>query len=157
MKTIFKQTAAILPMILAATLGAKQAMAEDWTISAQGSCETALGTTVSSAGGLRASGGTAVIKCPLVKEVVAGAIQNVWGRMHRASSSSPRPFCYLVSRNMWGDGPEYTYGYPGNNNAGNQSLRMQPGNNQYYSGYANAYCVLNVNDILFGIRYQQSN
>ena len=157
MNTIFNHKTAILPIILSAILGANQAAAEDWTISAEGSCETELGNTVYSAGGLKASGGTAVVKGPLVKEVVGSAIKNVWGRMHRASGNSPRPFCYLVSRSMWGTAPEYAYGYPVNNNAGNQSLPIVPGDDQYYGGYADAYCVLNVNDILFGIRYKQSN
>ena len=41
--------------------------AEDWTISAIGSCEAGLGE-VTSGGGIKANGGTAVVRCPLTKE-----------------------------------------------------------------------------------------
>ncbi|BFM04882.1 hypothetical protein [Halioxenophilus aromaticivorans] len=155
MKPLIQSKLARLAIILPVFVLASTAQAEDWTMSAEAYCETNLGNTVYSQGGLKASGGTAVVKCPLIKESATDAITDSYARMKRATSTGAQPFCYIVSKNNWGSINQYTYGYAANH-TGNQSVRMQP-STQYHSGYADMYCVLFQNDVLFGVRYKQKN
>lgn len=156
MRDKFKKIA--MPVLCLSMLTAGQVMAEDWTISAQGSCDTSLGNTVSSAGGIKASGGTAVVVCPLTKETVGNAFTNVWARMKRNSTSGASSFCYLVTANQYGTPNDYSYGYPSNTtNKQSVSIPVNSSLTQYYAGYADLYCVLVQNDTLFGVRYRQKN
>jgi hypothetical protein len=146
-----------LPLALAgaAMLASNSTYAEDWTISAAGSCHTSLGSTVSSGGGIKASGGTAVVVCPLTKEVTADALTSVYARMKRASASGANPFCNINNTDWDGAPSAMGYGFAtSTTNPQSISLTIP---DQYYSGYSDVYCVLNNNDILYGIRYIQKN
>lgn len=145
-----------LGIMLTTLLGVTNATAEDWTISAADSCETTLGNTVSSGVGLKASGGTAAISCPLVKEVASAAIIKVWARIVNASSTDSQPLCNLISSNNFSGPAKVTFNSP-ITKTGNVSTSMEPGNNQYIHGYAKVICILNSDDILYGVRYQQKN
>lgn len=131
------------------------AQAEDWTISAVGSCRTALGSTVESGGGLRASGGTAVVACPLTKEVTGNALQNVWARLKRASATGAKAFCDISYKDWDGDPNVLGYGWSTDTTAAQSVSVAIP--TQYTSGYADLYCVLYNNDTLYGVRYKQLN
>jgi len=142
--------------LLAAACGvASQSYAEDWAISAQVGCKTELGSTVSSGGGLKASGGTAVVSCPIVKEYGSSAVNNIYARIKRASSSGADSFCYSYNSSNYGSPTNYNYAFA-STTVGNQSLSVPVGT-QYSSGYSDVYCVLVQNDILFGVRYLQDN
>lgn len=149
------KTIKMLPLLCASVVVSGSVMAEDWAISAAASCETELGTTVASGGGIKASGGTAVVSCPFVKEVVGNAMLNVYARMKRASTNGASSFCYLISTAPYGSPSDSSYGYPSNTTA-TQSVSV-PLPDQYYSGYQDLYCVLVNNDILYGVRYKQKN
>lgn len=128
---------------------------DDETISAVGSCRDSLGTTISSGGGIKASGGTAVVVCPLTKNTVNEAITNVYARMKRISSTGADPFCYLSTINNYGTPSQLGYGFASATTA-NQSVSLNIPT-QYRFGYADVYCVLNEGDTLFGIRYLQND
>lgn len=129
--------------------------AEDWTISATGSCMPVLGNTITSGGGLKASGGTAVVRCPLTKEVGSNTINNVYARMKRNSASGADPFCNIISTSYYGTPSNLGYGFATDTTA-NQSVSISLPT-QYSSGYADVSCVLNSGDTLYGIRYRQDN
>ncbi len=139
--------------VTALLIGGNTAHAEDWTISALASCEAALGNVISSGGGIKASGGTAVIRCPLTKEVGSNPISSVYVRMKRVSSSGPDPFCSLNNTSTFGTSTSFTNTFA-SDTTNNQSISLNLGT-QYYSGYADVYCVLNNGDTLFGVRYRQ--
>ena len=151
------QLALCLPLVVAgATLmSPASALAEDWAISAPGSCRAALGSVVNSGGGVKASGGTAVVVCPLTKEVTSDALINVYARMERASISGADPFCDVNNVDWDGSPTSIGYGFAADI-SGPQSVSVSIPT-QYYSGYSDVYCVLNNNDILYGIRYRQNN
>jgi len=142
-------------IVTAGMIISTQAFSEDWTISASGSCSTGLGTTLASGSGLQATGGTAVIKCPLTKEVGSNTLNVVYARIKRNSASGADPFCTIDSTSGYGSPRQVGYGFASNTTA-NQSIRISLPT-QYYSGYADVYCVLNSGDILYGIRYRQDN
>ncbi len=144
-----------LALIGSSFVTSSAAHAEDWTISAPGSCSTSLGKTVNSGGGIKATGGTAVVVCPLSKEVVANALTGVYARIKRASSGGADPFCD-VSNVDW-DGSPSAIGYGFANTSTNPQSVTVSIPTQYLSGYSDVYCVLNNNDILYGIRYKQKN
>lgn len=131
------------------------AIAEDWAISAYGTCTTELGSTISSSGGLRASGGTAVLKCPLIREVGSSTLNNVYARMQRANTVGAAPFCTLNTTSNYGTPTSSSYGFA-SNTINYQSVSI-PMPTQYYAGYADVLCLLNSGDVLFGIRYRQDN
>ena len=108
-----------------------------------------------SGGGLKASGGTAVVSCPLTKEVGTDTLNYVYARMNRAVSGGADPFCTLSSISYYGSPTDMTWGFA-SDSAGNKSVSI-PLPTQYSSGYASVICVLNVNDTLFGVRYIQDN
>ena len=141
----------VLPLLLAST----NTLAEDWAISAIGSCVAALGNTTNSGGGLRASGGAAVVKCPMTKEVGANTINNVYARLRRSSATGPDPFCYVYNTSNYGSPTSFANTFASDTTA-NQSLNINLGT-QYSFGYADTYCVLNEGDTLFGVRYIQDN
>jgi len=129
--------------------------AEDWAISATGSCAPVLGNTITSGGGLKASGGTAVVRCPLTREVGSNTINNVYARMKRNSASGADPFCNIISTSHYGTPSNLGYGFATDTTA-NQSVSISLPT-QYSSGYADVSCVLNSGDTLYGIRYRQDN
>ncbi len=129
--------------------------AEDWTISATGSCAPVLGNTITSGGGLKASGGTAVVRCPLTKEVGSNTINNVYVRMKRVSASGADPFCNIASTSHYGTPSNLSYGFATDTTA-NQSVSISLPT-QYSSGYADVLCVLNSGDTMYGVRYRQDN
>lgn len=131
------------------------ATAEDWTISATGSCKTSLGNTTTSGGGLRATGGTAAVTCPLTKEVGNNTINNVYVRMKRASTNGADPFCTISSVSNYGTPTNTGLGFATDTTA-NQSVSISLPT-QYYSGYADIICFLNSGDTMFGVRYIQDN
>ena len=144
------------PLLVLLTSAALPAVAEDWAISATGSCETALGTTVSSGGGLRASGGTAVVKCPLTKESgVADAITAVYARMKRGSASGANSFCTVQTYSNFGTPSDIGYGWSSAHTS-NQSVSITLPD-QYSYGYADVYCTLVSGDTFYGVRYLQKN
>lgn len=132
-----------------------QAMAEDWAISATGSCKAVLGGTTTSGGGLKASGGTAVIRCPLTKEGGTNTLNNVYVRMKRASASGADPFCNIASTSNYGTPSNISYGFATDTTA-NQSVSITLPT-QYSYGYADVLCVLNSGDTMYGVRYRQDN
>ena len=144
-----------LSLLSVAALTTSPSFAEDWTISAVQGCKTSLGNTIESGGGLKASGGTAVVSCPLTKEVGSDTINFVYARMNRFNAGGADPFCTLSSISNYGTPTSTTWGYA-TDGAGTKSVSI-PMPTQYSSGYANVYCVLNVNDTLYGIRYLQDN
>ncbi|MCG8671691.1 MAG: hypothetical protein MI867_19965 [Pseudomonadales bacterium] len=129
--------------------------AEDWTLSAPRGCITELGTTTESGGGLKASGGTAVVLCPITKEGGYNTINAVYARINRALSNGPDPFCTLSTTSNYGSPTDMTWGFA-SDGAGNKSISLPLGD-QYSYGYASVSCVLNVNDTFYGIRYLQDN
>lgn len=130
-------------------------LAEDWAISATGSCATVLGSTIQSGGGLKASGGTAVVRCPLTKEGGFNTINNVYVRMKRVSANGADPFCNIVSTSNYGTPSNISYGFATDTTA-NQSVSIALPT-QYSYGYADVSCVLNSGDTMFGVRYLQDN
>jgi len=142
-------------LALSPALFAKQVQAEDWAISATGSCKTALGTTIFAAGGIRASGGTAVVTCPLTKEVGTDTLNNVYARMRRNNAFGPDPFCNVSTISHYGSPSDISIGFAANT-TNNQSINI-PLPDQYSIGYADVSCVLNAGDTLYGIRYRQAN
>lgn len=147
----------IMTMATAATLCLSSAatFAEDWAISAQGSCKTSLGNTTQTGGGLRASGGTAVVTCPLTKEVGTNTINNIYVRLKRVSATGADPFCNVSNKSNYGTPSSFPYTFASDTTA-NQSMNLNLGT-QYYAGYADVICVLNSGDTLYGIRYRQDN
>jgi len=148
---IFLKTGALILSCLVANM----AHAEDWAISATGSCEAVLGNTVSSGGGLKANGGTAVVRCPLTKEVGTNTINNVYVRMKRISASGADPFCNISSTSNYGSPSNLSYGFASDTTS-NQSVSITLPT-QYYAGYADVLCVLNSGDTMYGVRYRQDN
>ena len=131
------------------------ASAEDWAISATENCRTSLGNTVSSGGGLQASGGTAVVTCALTREGGSDTLNQVYARLKRNSASGADPFCYVSTRSNHGTPSSAGYGYASDTTA-NQSVSISLPT-QYSYGYADIGCVLNSGDTLYGIRYLQDN
>ncbi len=125
----------------------------DWSISAYASCEATLGEISSSSGGIKAVNGTAVIRCPLTKISGSNTIDDVYVRMKRSSSTSATPFCTLNNIDSDGSPTHSSYGYASNSTS-NQSISI-PISTQYTYGYAYVLCVLNTDDIMYGIRYIQ--
>lgn len=142
-------------LVLLITVVALPCVAEDWTISAYASCQDSLGTTISSGGGIKAQGGTAVVNCPLTHEVGTDTINYVYARMKRISATGADPFCVLNTNSNYGTPSASSYGYAADN-TNNQSVSI-PISTQYTSGYAYVLCVLNEGDILYGLRYIQDN
>ena len=150
-----KKTLFMITTVFALLLASTHTLAEDWAISAIGSCVAALGSTTNSGGGLRASGGTAVVKCPMTKEVGTNTINNVYARIKRSSATGPDPFCYVFNTSHYGSPTSFANTFASDTTA-NQSLNINLGT-QYSYGYADTYCVLNTGDTLFGVRYKQKN
>ena len=131
------------------------AQAEDWTLFANSGCRTTLGNTQTLVSGLKATGGSAVVSCPITKEVVADAFINVYARIDRAVANGPDPFCVLNTVDIDGEPQQSGYRFA-QKVAGYQSLSL-PKPTHYASGYADIICTLNNNDMLHGIRYRQKN
>lgn len=148
--TIFKTIAVAASMITSTHV-----FAEDWTISAITSCETIGGSTSLSSGGLRATGGTAVVRCPLVREAGANTINSVYARMKRASTSGAASFCYVETLSTYGTPSSISSAFAANTTA-SQSINISLPT-QYSYGYASVGCVLVSGDTLYGIRYRQDN
>lgn len=127
--------------------------ATDLTISAVAGCSASLGGVVESGNGLRANGGTAVVRCPLRKLSGAGIEHTLYARVQRAQSSGADPFCYLISTAPYGNNTEVSYGYA-SSQAGVQSIAV-PTPGLYLTGYMDLYCLLNTDDTLYGVRHVQ--
>lgn len=126
---------------------------EDWTVSSVAGCEASLGNTVDSENGMKAVGGTAVLKCPMLKRIGTSDSNRVFVRMSRAQASGTDPFCYLVSTPPYGTTTDISYGYA-SSYAGAQSIAVAMPN-LHVTGYLDLYCLLNENDILYGARHVQ--
>jgi len=148
---------ALLSSSLCATLMLTYSVsfAEDWAISATASCEATLGNVINSGGGIKASGGTAVVRCPLTKESGFNTINSVYVRMKRVSASGADPFCYLYNTSNFGSPTSFVNKFASDTTA-NQSVSLNLGT-QYSYGYADVYCVLNNGDTMYGVRYLQDN
>lgn len=127
--------------------------ATDLAVSAVAGCSASLGGVIESGNGLRANGGTAVLRCPLRKLSGAGVEHTIYARVHRAQSSSADPFCYLISTAPYGSNTELSYGYA-SSQAGVQSIEV-PTPGLYLTGYLDLYCLLNADDTLYGVRHVQ--
>lgn len=129
------------------------AAAEDWAISSVGSCEVSAGNAVESGNGMRASGGTAVLKCPMTKRLGAGDSHYLYARINRSQSGGADPFCYLISTPPYGTSSDISYGYA-TAYVGAQSVNV-PMPQLHLTGYLDLYCLLNDNDTLYGVRHVQ--
>ncbi len=132
-------------------LSAAPFVAADKTISVVSGCETIAGSTNESNGGLQASGGTAIVRCPILKD--NGSISTLWARVENASSSGANSFCTAVATNAWG-GTSFLNTSFNNGVTGTQSVNMSLPT-QASTGYLHMFCTLVVNDKFFGIRYLQ--
>ena len=131
-----------------------EAIASDSAFSARGSCEVSLGYAEEGDNGLQARGGTTILKCPLTKNFGTSENSTVYARISRASMDKAKPFCFLVSTPPYGTSQDVSYGYAGDYE-GSQSINMSLPT-LYLTGYLDLYCVLNNQDILFGVRYVQA-
>ena len=127
--------------------------ASDWTIPANPGCEVSLGNTTNVHSGYKASGGTAVIGCPLTKKVAGNNLNHVYARINRKNANGPDPFCTLNSYSLYSTSND-SKSKNASKRAGNQSLSI-PFPTIYSSGYLSVFCVLNDGDTLHGIRYGQ--
>lgn len=150
--TIIKN-ALLLGVCCACSSFAIVAAADDRAVSAVVGCEVSLGDAVESANGMKASGGTAVLKCPLSKKVGTSTAGTVYARIHRVESSGASPFCYLVSTPPYGSASSVSYGYA-SSSVGAQSISV-PMPSLYLTGYLDLYCLLNKNDTFYGARHVQ--
>lgn len=151
MRTITTKLRSIL-IVIVALIGPAIA-AEDESISSVGHCSTSLGSVVETANGLKAQGGTAVVSCPLGKRVGTDQSSAVYVRLSRAEGGGSAPFCYLISTPPYGTNTSITYGYA-ESYSGAQSINV-PMPSLYLTGYLDLYCLLNNNDILYGVRHAQ--
>lgn len=129
------------------------AVADDRALSAIASCEVSLGNTTESGNGMKAAGGTSVIKCPLSKKLGTSNSNYLYARIHRAQSSGSDPFCYLVSTPPFGTTSSVSYGYA-EPHAGAQSVGVAMPR-LYSTGYLDLYCLLNDGDTFYGARHVQ--
>lgn len=150
MKTI---TAMLHSALVLATLLETARAAEDSAISSVGHCSAGLGAVVESGNGLKAEGGTAVVKCPLAKREGSDERNAVYVRINRADANSSAPFCYLISTPPYGTTTSISYGYA-QSYSGAQSINV-PMPSLYITGYLDLYCLLNDNDTLYGVRHAQ--
>lgn len=127
--------------------------AEDKSVSSVAGCEVSAGSAVESANGMKASGGTAVLKCPLSKRIGTSSANTVYARINRAQAEGADPFCYLISMPPYGNTTAISYGYA-TSNVGAQSINI-PMPSLYLTGYIDLYCLLNNNDIFYGFRHVQ--
>lgn len=134
-------------------LSAATATADDRSASSVAGCEVSSGSAVEHGNGMKASGGTAVLKCPLSKKLGSSSANTVYARINRAQSAGADPFCYLISMPPYGTTSAITYGYAGSY-AGAQSINIAMPS-LYVTGYLDLYCVLNSNDIFYGFRHVQ--
>lgn len=141
-------------VLTVAMMAAGQAAASDWTATAYHACTTQLGNTSATNSGLKAVGGTAVVSCPITKEVGSNNLNFFYARMKRANAGGASPFCTLTSYNNYNTASSSKYGYA-SSGAGNKSVWI-PKPTIYSSGYMGLVCVLNTNDVLFGYRYGQN-
>ncbi|MEO0997288.1 MAG: hypothetical protein AAFX58_07195, partial [Pseudomonadota bacterium] len=118
------------------------AVADDETISAYAGCRAELGNTTGTGSGLRASGGTAVISCPILKNVSPNDLNWVYARINRAQAGGGDPFCSLSSHNAYNTASDSTWVFA-SDPAGNKSLSL-PLPTTYSTGYLTLSCVLNV-------------
>jgi len=130
-------------------------LAEDWTQSALVGCKTSLGKTTTSKGGLKASG-SAVIVCPLTKEVGSSAVNKVYARLNNAKSGGASSMCQLVSTPAFGGTLSFGAVTFPPSSAGSHSINVKLPS-QSSTGYMDLYCTMASGDTLYGMRYIQDN
>ncbi|MEM1228926.1 MAG: hypothetical protein AAGI15_00185 [Pseudomonadota bacterium] len=151
MKTSAFTKAAVLAASLVA--GGEAAAASNWTESAYHACTVGLGNATGTQSGWRATGGTAVISCPIQRKLGSANLNNLYARIKRANGSGAAPFCTLTSYNNYSTATSSKSKFA-SAGAGNKSLSL-PLPTIYYSGYLGLVCVLNSNDVLYGYRWGQ--
>ena len=140
--------------VLTPAVFTSQAYASDWTTDAYSGCQVRLGNATPYRSGFRASGGTAVLSCPITKKAGSSNLNFVYARMKRATTGSAIPFCTLNSNSHYSStSSNSTWGYASSTTSAHSVAMPLP--TLYSTGYLNLVCVIYENDIFFGYRYNQ--